>query len=42
VSLKPPANYHEVNDRAKKYREYLTPIKPRRATGRETGTGEEV
>ncbi len=43
VSLKPPANYHEVNDRAKKYREYLTPIKPpARDKGEKPEQGEEV
>lgn len=43
VSLKPPANYSEVNDRAKKYREYLTPIKPpARDRGEKAEEGEEV
>ncbi len=43
VSLKPPANYHEANDRAKKYREYLTPIKPpARDKGEKAEEGEEL
>ena len=43
ISLKPPANYGEVNVRAKKYRDYLTPIKPPvREKGEKAEEGEEV
>ena len=43
MSLKPPANYDEANDRAKKYRDYLTPIKPpAREKGEKAEEGDEV
>jgi multimeric flavodoxin WrbA len=43
IALKPPANYDEANARSRKYREYLTPLKPpARAAGERAEEGEEL
>lgn len=42
-SLKAPAGYSEVNARAQKYRDYLTPLKPpARDKGKKAEEGEEL